>query len=173
MSGIRVAIIIDAPPSAVWEVVAHVASHVEWMQDAVAIRFTTAQDRGVGTTFDCDTRVGLLRLTDRMEITEWVDEQTMGVRHVGVVTGAGRFTLRPVGIGRTAFAWQEQLTFPWWLGGPVAGLIGKPILRAVWQRNLGALKRLVEGGRHCAAGPAAGQGTRPPRDERSREEPAN
>ena len=41
------------------------------MLDAVAIRFQNDQHRGVGTIFDCDTRVGPFKLVDRMEITEW------------------------------------------------------------------------------------------------------
>ena len=41
------------------------------MADAVAIRFETEQTRGVGTKFLCDTKVGPIRLTDQMEITEW------------------------------------------------------------------------------------------------------
>ena len=42
------------------------------MADAESIRFTTARTRGVGTAFDCVTRVGPLRTTDRMTIVEWV-----------------------------------------------------------------------------------------------------
>ena len=41
MPGIRVATEIDATPERVWEVVEPVERHVDWMHDAVAIRFTT------------------------------------------------------------------------------------------------------------------------------------
>ena len=38
----------------------------------------------------------------------------------GLVTGTGRFTLEPLDDGRrTRFTWEEELTFPWWLGGPL------------------------------------------------------
>ena len=68
----------------------------------------------------------------------------MGIRHVGVVTGTGRFTLgRARGRG-TRFTWTEDLRFPWWLGGPVAGLVGRPVLRRVWRRNLRNLRRQLE-----------------------------
>jgi len=146
MSEIRVAIEIDAPPSRVWEVVEPVENHVDWMHDAVAIRFTGSQTRGVGTEFLCDTKVGPIKLVDRMEITEWTPGEVMGVRHSGLVTGSGRFTLEPIDLGRrTRFVWQEELTFPWWLGGPVGAFIGgKLVLRAIWQRNLRGLKQLVE-----------------------------
>lgn len=146
MSQIRVAIEIDAPPSRVWEVVEPVENHVDWMHDAVAIRFTTEQTRGAGTEFLCDTKVGPIKLVDRMQITEWAPGEAMGVRHIGLVTGTGTFTLESIDLGRrTRFVWQEELTFPWWLGGPVGAYIGgKLVLGAIWKRNLRGLKQLVE-----------------------------
>ena len=59
------------------------------MADAESIRFLTEQTRGVGTRFECVTKVGPIRLTDRMEITEWEPGRSMGVRHDGLVTGTG------------------------------------------------------------------------------------
>ncbi len=136
---IRVATTIDAPPEVVWSNLADVGSHVEWMLDAEAIRFTSPQRQGVGTTFDCDTRLGPFRLTDRMEVTEWDEGRVMGVRHAGLVKGEGRFTLAPVDGGHhTRFTWEERLAFPWSLTGPV--------LAAIWRRNLRRLKRSVEQG---------------------------
>jgi uncharacterized protein YndB with AHSA1/START domain len=146
MPGIRVSTVIDAPPADVWRVVEDVGRHVEWMHDAVAIRFTSRRERGVGATFECDTKVGPLGLTDIMEITRWEPRRAMGVRHVGVVTGTGVFTLKRLRGGRTRFTWQERLVFPWWMGGPLGAAVGGEVLRLVWRRNLAALKRLVEGG---------------------------
>jgi uncharacterized protein YndB with AHSA1/START domain len=145
-----VSIEIAAPPSRVWEIVEPVEDHVSWMHDAVAIRFENDQRRGVGTKFLCDTKVGPIKLVDRMEITEWEPEVAMGVRHTGIVTGTGRFTLTPIDLGRrTRFSWDETLTFPWWLGGPLGGLIGgRVVLRQIWKRNLANLKRLVEAGNY-------------------------
>ncbi len=145
MGRVSVFITIDAPPDAVWRVVEPVEDHVDWMQDAVAIRFETDQTRGVGTRTLVDTKVGPFRLTDHMTVTEWVAGQAMGVDHTGLVTGTGRFTLAPDGRGGTVFAWDEELHFPWWLGGPLGELVGgKLVLGAVWRRNLRNLKRLVE-----------------------------
>ena len=128
-----------APPEAVWADVEDIASHVEWMADAEAIRFLGEQTRGVGTRFECDTKVGPFRLTDVMEITDWVPGKVMGVRHTGVVTGTGRFTLKKARGGRTQFQWKERLSFPLWLGGPVGALLSKPVLGWVWRRNLARL----------------------------------
>ena len=145
MPRIEVTTTIDAPPEAVWARIEDVGTHVDWMADAEAIRFTSNQTSGVGTTFDCDTKVGPLKLTDAMAITEWDPGRSMGVRHEGLVTGEGRFTLTAVGAGQTEFAWAERLRFPWWMGGPVGGAIGAPVLKAIWRKNLKRLKALVEG----------------------------
>jgi carbon monoxide dehydrogenase subunit G len=139
MSSISVDVTIPAAPDVVWKDLSDIPSHVEWMHDAVAIRFTSASRSGVGTTFDCDTKVGPIKLTDRMEITEWEDGRTMGVRHVGAVTGTGRFELTPDGADRTRFSWTERLEFPWWLAGPVGAWLAKPVLGFIWRRNLRAL----------------------------------
>ncbi|MCO8129166.1 SRPBCC family protein [Acidimicrobiia bacterium EGI L10123] len=150
MARITVSTTIDASPAAVWAAVEDVGSHVDWMADAEAIRFTSDRTSGVGTTFECDTKVGPLRLTDLMEITRWEPEQAMGVRHVGLVTGEGVFTLSSAGEqspdrATTRFEWSERLVFPWWMGGPVGGIVGGRIMRLIWKRNLRRLKGIVEG----------------------------
>lgn len=136
MAKILVATDIDASPAEVWDDVQHIDRHVEWMHDAETIDFTSSATSGVGTTFDCATRVGPLRLTDKMEITEWEPESVMGVRHVGLVEGVGRFTLTPNTDGSTRFSWEEELRFPWWMGGPLGGIVGGQVLKLIWKRNL-------------------------------------
>jgi hypothetical protein len=145
MSRIRVSIELDAPPDRVWQILEPIERHVDWMADAVAIRFVGEQQRGVGTEFVCDTKVGPFTLTDAMEITEWEPGRSMGVRHSGIVTGSGVFTLEPIDLGRrTRFTWEEDLRFPWYVGGRIAGLVGgQAVLRWIWRRNLRALERLV------------------------------
>lgn len=133
---LTVTTVLDATPTMVWDDLRHIADHTEWMEDAVAIRFTSPGHQGIGTTFDCDTRIGPFSLTDRMEITAWVDGSTMGVRHVGLVTGNGEFTLTELPLARTRFTWSEQLQFPWWMGGPIGARLAVPVLKIVWRRSL-------------------------------------
>jgi carbon monoxide dehydrogenase subunit G len=143
-----VAVEIDATPQDVWHVVGTVEDHVDWMADAESIRFETEQREGVGTTFVCLTKVGPLRLSDRMEITEWTPPEAMGVRHTGLVTGTGRFTLTAIDLGRrTRFTWEESLRFPWWFGGRAGEVVaGRTVLRWIWRGNLRRLKEIVESG---------------------------
>jgi uncharacterized protein YndB with AHSA1/START domain len=133
---IRVRRVLKADVPLVWDALTDIASHVEWMADARGIRFVSPQREGVGTAFDCDTQVGPLRLTDRMEVTEWDPQRAMTVRHVGLVTGEGRFSLRPHRKG-TELTWEEELRFPWWLPSIPAALV----LKQIWRGNLRRLER--------------------------------
>jgi carbon monoxide dehydrogenase subunit G len=144
MPRIEVTTVIGAPPAAVWDRLADIADHVTWMLDAAAIRFTGDRREGVGTTFECDTRVGPLRTRDRMEVVEWRPGAAMGVRHTGIVTGTGRFTLDAVSGGRTRLTWVEDLAFPPYLGGSPATRLAAPVLRRVWAGNLRRFAARVE-----------------------------
>jgi carbon monoxide dehydrogenase subunit G len=138
MRRIAVSRVVRADVETVWDALRDIAAHVEWMADARSIRFTSRTTEGVGTTFDCDTKVGPLRLTDRMEVTEWEPERAMSVRHVGIVTGEGRFTLTPHRRG-TLLEWRESLEFPWWIPSRPAAVV----LAQIWRWNLRSFERTI------------------------------
>ena len=143
MPSITVAKTINATPTELWAYLRDIGSHTEWMADAEAITFTSDKTEGVGTTFDCLTKVGPIRLNDKMTVTSWVENKEMGVTHSGIVTGVGVFTLEPAG-QQTLFTWSEKLEFPIYLGGPIGAFFAKPILKAIWNRNLSRLSRQFE-----------------------------
>lgn len=151
MTRVRVSTTIAASPSRVWDHIKDLASHVDWMNDAVAIRYLSHQRTGVGTRFETDTRVGPLRLTDKMEVTDWDDGRTIAIRHTGMVTGTGRFIVRRRLRGGTRFTWEERLKFPWWMGGPFGSFAGGLVLRVIWRRNLHNLKERIEASRRSRA----------------------
>jgi carbon monoxide dehydrogenase subunit G len=140
---IAVSTFIARPREEVWAEVERLEDHAEWMADARAVEFVGDQRRGIGTRMRVTTRVGLLRTTDVMEVTEWDPPRVIGVAHRGLVGGAGRFRLEPEGDG-TRFEWSEDLRFPWFLGGPAGAFIARPILRGIWRRNLQRLKEGIE-----------------------------
>lgn len=140
MSRIVVSIDIDAPRQRVWDEVAVLERHVDWMADAERIEFLTDSRSGVGTRMEVLTVVGPLRTTDVMEFTEWEPPTRMAIRHQGLVTGVGAFTLTELEGGRTRFTWDEELTFPWYLGNGITATLAKPVLRAIWRRNLTKLR---------------------------------
>ena len=113
------------------------------MSDAVSILFETDQRRGVGVLMKVPTRVGPLRVTDIMEVVEWTEPSSIGVRHAGRIRGWGRFELCDDQAG-SRLVLTEHLRFPWYLGGVITGLFARPILRRIFQANLGRFKRWME-----------------------------
>lgn len=133
---VTVSIDIDRPVGDVWADVADMASHAEWMADAESISFAGERRSGVGTVLIVPTRVGPLTTEDWIIVTEWVEQERMGVIHVGIVSGVGAFTLHDLGDGRTRFVWDEHLSLPLSLGGPIGEVFAKPIVTAIWKGNL-------------------------------------
>ncbi len=128
----------EAPVEAVWADLSDIASHVEWMGDVDAIRFTTVETTGVGAAYEVGTRLGPIRLRDTLEVSDWKPKETLAVRRGGVVGGEGRFTLEAVDSNRTLLTRDMHLRFPWWLGGPVGERVAAPVLRALFAANLAA-----------------------------------
>lgn len=145
MPDIVVQTVLPHSPSVVWEELRHIERHVDWMSDAVRIDFRSDQREGVGTHFECRTRVGPFSTTDVMTVTRWEEGAAMGVVHHGLFTGRGEFTLSPDGEG-TRLCWREALHFPWWFAGPVGAWFARPLLGLIWRRNLANFARQVRAG---------------------------
>jgi hypothetical protein len=143
MARIRISQVIDRTPSEVWNEMRHIERHVNWMHDAVEIRFISDSREGIGTSFICLTKVGPFKTQDAMTITEWRENEAMGVKHVGLVKGFGVFTIVPVRNG-SLVAWQEDLLFPWWALGRIGSLLIRPLLKRIWSKNLKTLKSIIE-----------------------------
>ena len=144
MVHIQLAIEINAPVEHVWQNISDIKTHVNWMMDASEINITSDHVKGLGVTFDCETHVGPLRTTDRMEITEWIPNQIMAISHNGLVEGKGKFRLEEIPDSKTLFKWDENLSFPIFLGGEITGYFAKPVLKRIWRKNLRKLKNLLE-----------------------------
>ena len=141
---INVKIIIDEPLNDVWNEVSVLKNHTNWMKDAVSIEFLNENTQGLGTEMKVLTKVGPIKLFDYMTVTEWIDKKSIGVDHVGIVTGKGKFTLREITEEKTDFQWEETLRFPIYLAGPVGEFFGSPVLKLIWRNNLKGLKELFE-----------------------------
>ena len=135
MTMIVVSVDLPHPPERVWNEVAQLERHAEWMADAESIEFATEQRSGVGTTMAVRTRVGPLVTTDVISVRSWIEGTSIGVAHRGLVTGVGVFVLMPID-GGTRFVWWEDLEFPRYLGGAIVAWFARPVLRAIWRGNL-------------------------------------
>ena len=144
MADIEVSIEIARPRERVWREVADLSSHAEWMADAESIRFLSPARQGAGTRMEVATRVGPFRTRDVIEVLDWVEGERIEVRHAGPVTGFGAFHLASLREDLTRFTWRERLSFPWYLGGPLAAAAAAPVLTAIWRGNLRRLKERIE-----------------------------
>ncbi len=135
MPTITVSVTVPLPVAVVWDELRHIDRHVEWMNDAVAQSFVTDQREGEGTSFHCKTRIGPFVTNDVMTITRWENETVIGVEHKGLIKGEGAFFLHG-NEGQTTLVWQEELRFPWYLGGPLTAYAAMPVLTYIWRRNL-------------------------------------
>ena len=141
---IRGELTIAAPIEAAWAQLADIASHVAWMADAESITFTSDRTTGVGTSFECVTKVGPLKTTDKMTVTDWADGRRIGVAHTGIVVGSGVFELAAIDEGVTRLSWTEDLRFPWFLGGVVTAFAARPVLKRLWMGNLRRFRGITE-----------------------------
>lgn len=146
MARARVSRVIGAPPRAVWDLVADIEGHAGWQVDVAAIRVTSVQRHGVGTTYDVHARLGPIRMMIPMTITEWRPRRSVSTRYDGSLRGQGTITVRRRGRGQSKVTWSARVRTPWSLGGPVGAAATAVLLRAVWRRNLAALARLIEVG---------------------------
>lgn len=135
MRPIVISIDIPATTKRVWDALAAVETHSDWMTDAEAIVFLSEQKSGKGTRIRVRTRVGPLRVHDDMEFIDWEPPHRMVVRHIGRIGGSGEFLLSTIATG-TRFTWEESLRFPWYFGGPLALVLARPVLRRIFTANL-------------------------------------
>lgn len=131
---IRIEQEVRAPREEVWKELSDLGSHASWMRDAREVQFLGESTSGVGTRMRVPTRIGPVRTNDILEVTDWVEGKSMTVRHLGIVSGTGQFRLE--GHGPTVVIWEEELRFPWWLGGPIAAMAARRILDRIWSGNL-------------------------------------
>ena len=141
---IEVETLIYASLDDVWNEVSKIENHSKWMKDAVNIDFQTNNKSGVGTKIKVLTKIGPIKLNDFMTFTKWEEKKSIGVDHVGIVTGKGEMKFEKIDENTTKFKWTETLKFPIYLGGVIGELFGKPVLELIWKQNLNNLKKIIE-----------------------------
>jgi hypothetical protein len=136
MTRIAVSRTVPVAHDRVWAAIADLGSHTEWMKDAERIVFVHDQRRGKGTRMEVVTVVGPFRTIDVMEVVGWDEGHSIEVVHQGLVEGRGILSISPDGGDRTTVSWEEDLIFPWWLGGFITAWLARPVLAAIWRGNL-------------------------------------
>jgi len=142
---LRMIVVVDAPITATWDVVADIPLQIEWMTEMRAIRITTPGLTHVGTRGEATVRIAGISVTDPVEVTEFTPPHRYAIRHEGLFSGGGLITLEAgADVHTTIVRWEETLIPP--LLPELGALIQAPILRSIFQADLRRLKRLVETG---------------------------
>jgi len=137
---------IEAPVERVWAVLVDWEGQARWMQDARSVVVRSPRREGPGVVIRCATDLFGFVVDDDMEVTEWVEQRIVGVRHLGMlIRGVGAFELEPLPGDATRFTWWEEVEAPFGtLGDTLAGLVVVPYVARVFRRSLAALKRVCE-----------------------------
>src|SRR5581483_12504134 len=93
----RTSLTIPASTDRVWAELSDIEGSAGWMDEAISIKVTSPQHRGVGTTFVCRVRIGPLRVRDKLRVTEWVEGKRIRVVREGRVRGWDQFELKRKG----------------------------------------------------------------------------
>lgn len=132
---------IRRPKDLVWSYLSCIDDHVNWMSDAESITFASPLRSGIGTEFVCLTKVGPIRIRDKMEITNWIEGSGITIQHSGIVFGSGTLSLDEIDEKHTLLTWREDLSFPAIFIAPVGPFVAKAVLGRIWKSNL---KRFAE-----------------------------
>ena len=129
----------DLDRARLWDALADLESHREWMTDVRELRFLTERRSGEGTRYEIT--VGPLRMRDHIEVITWDRPRELAITHrIGPARGEGRFLLAVDGAG-TRLEWRARFEIPWWAGGRLTERPGVPPTRRLLTRNLGSLRR--------------------------------
>lgn len=140
---IRSIIAIDAPIERVWEVLADIEGQPRWMHDMKAVRVLTPGPVGVGTRGEADVRIFGMEVLDPITITAFEPPRRFAIRHEGQFSGEGDIALDAGADGSTTIVRWDELILPPYLPH-LGALLLAPILRTIFQADLGRLRDLVE-----------------------------
>jgi uncharacterized protein YndB with AHSA1/START domain len=142
---LRMMVVVDAPIETTWAVIADIRLQTEWMREMTDVAVTTMGATGVGTRGMATVRIFGVSVTDPVEVVEFRPPHRYAIRHEGLFKGGGLITLEGgAGNATTIVRWEETLVPP--LLPTLGALVQAPILRSIFQADLGLLKRIVETG---------------------------
>src|SRR5215207_4665976 len=93
----------DPDRARLWDALADLESHRDWMTDVRRLWFLTEQRSGVGTKYVIEVRIGPLRLHDHIEVITWERPRELAITHR---IGPAR--------AKVAFCWRSTVPEPAW-----------------------------------------------------------
>ncbi len=154
----RMLVVVDAPITETWAVLADIPLQAEWMREMKRVTVTTPGPVGVGTRGTALVRVFGITVSDPVEVTAFEAPTRYAIRHEGLISGGGLITLEPGADGQTTIVrWEETLRPP--LLPELGARLIEPVLWPIFQADLHRFRELVETG--WADGPRHAPGDGP------------
>ena len=117
-------VVLPTTPAEAWSVLMDWERQADWMLDADSVTVVSGVREGIGVRLAVRTRLfGVPAFVEPMEVTAWEPPRRLEIRHGGMVSGMGTWTLEPVD-GGTAFTWREDIE----LAVPFVGDARGPVL---------------------------------------------
>jgi uncharacterized protein YndB with AHSA1/START domain len=141
---VAAAVVVGAPPDALWAAVTDWERQSEWML-GTRVRVVGEPAEGVGARLEAFTGAGRAGFVDPMVVTEWDPPRRATVLHTGrVVRGTGLFEVFALPGGRSRFVWAEALELPLGRVGQLGFPVVRPVFLAGVRASLARLAAVVE-----------------------------
>ena len=141
---LEMAVQLGAAPEVVWGRLVDWEHLDQWMHEASDFQVTSPNREGVGVRAEATIRIAGITTRDAITVTRWEPPEWLEIRHEGWVKGHGLMHCRPAPDG-TYLWWRESLLPPLGWAGWLGLKVMQPVMRRVFQRDLGLLKALLGG----------------------------
>lgn len=145
---LEMAATMPAPPDVIWRLVTDWERQGDWMLEASDFVVTSSHREGIGVEAEATIKIGGIKTRDKIQVVGWEPNHRLAIRHLGWVSGEGEIYLTPSGPGRSHVFWREELRPPLGILGAIGLTLFKPLMRRIFERDVGELKRLAR--RHDA-----------------------
>ena len=132
-----------APPDLIWRLITDWERQGDWMLEASDFVVISAAREGVGVEAEATIKIAGISTRDVVVVVGWEPGHRLAIRHEGWVSGVGEIFLTPVAADRTHVFWREELRPPLGVAGAVGMAIFKPLMKRIFQRDLGVLASLA------------------------------
>ena len=139
---------VPAPRDVVWGLITDWERQGDWMLEASDFVVTSPHREGVGVEAEATIRIAGITTRDRVRVAVWEPPHRLAIDHLGWVSGRGEIHLVPSGPGRSHMFWREELQPPLGLLGAIGLMSFKPVMKRIFERDLGVLRGLA--GRRAA-----------------------
>lgn len=137
---------IDAPAVVVWGLITDWENLDKWMPEGSDFRVTTPFREGVGVEAIARIKIGPFSTVDKISVSRWEPPHLLEIQHLGWVKGAGLLKVSKARgpRGMSKLYWRETFVAPLGVVGALGMRLYSPLMRKVFERDLGLLKKLAE-----------------------------